>query len=199
MIPPTSRVGPKDEKIPTSELPREVQQYAPPPRPAERPVERSVERQGERQVERPVERPTSSSVAKRAPAISNATDLHKFLEKRARQLGASISVLDQQRQHLRSVEAQRDTNSQEFASAVDKLNETARLLKDGIAGSARSDELDRLADNHQDALEQLEHIVFSANTTFQYWQATWDQYQKTCKRTEELKAEMAASEPLTDA
>jgi hypothetical protein len=167
-------------KTPASELPAEVQRYAPPSRSAER-------------------QDNSENFSKRAPALSSATDLHRLLEKRSRQLGAAIGVLEQQRQHLRSVEKQREINSKEFAGSVDNFKETARQLKEATAHGGQPSDVERHSESNRKALEQLESSVVAMVTNFHYWRATWDQYQQTCTRTKELKLEMAASEPLIDA
>jgi hypothetical protein len=95
---------PPDEAPIKRSLPAEVERYAPPRRSAR------------------TEPSTESAQQSKASSFSTATDLHRFLEKRSRQLGTAISILEQQRQHLRSVEKQRDVIHKELAAAVDTVN-----------------------------------------------------------------------------
>jgi hypothetical protein len=72
-------------------------------------------------------------------------------------------------------------------------------VKSATADSKPSSELDQLLENNRKALDQLESVAVSLISNFQIWRSTWEQYLETCARAKDLKAEMAATEPLIDA
>lgn len=131
--------------------------------------------------------------------LATATDLHNFLEKNARQLGTEIRMLEQQRQHLRAIEKQRSFIYEELSSAIDALRKSSKVLDDALAVSGSAAGVEVQFDGNRHALERLETVTVSLVTNFQIWRTAWEQYATTCGRTRDLKAEMAAAEPLTDA
>ena len=69
---------------------------------------------------------------KRDMAPSNfesVAELHSFLERRSRQWGMSIRLLEQQRQYLRSMEIQREDTYKRLAEVLETVVDTARIVK----------------------------------------------------------------------
>ena len=147
---------------------------------------------------RKVARPEPDARSRPAP-FQSATDLHNFLEKRSRQLGTAICLLEQQRQHLRAVEQQRDVLQKEFAAISEAVMDAARAVKTATGEVELPGDIDRLVERNRRTLEQLENVAVSLIANFQCWHSLWEQYTQTCAHAKGLKAEMAATEPLVDA
>ncbi len=128
-----------------------------------------------------------------------ATDLHSKFEKGARRLGTEIRMLEQQRQHLRSIEQQRGIIYRELTAAMEVLLHSDNTLNTALSQLEPSAELTQFFDRNRDAIDALENVSASLVTNFECWCLAWEQYAQTCGRAKELKAEMAAAEPLVDA
>lgn len=139
------------------------------------------------------------SVANAFPNFESATDVHNLLEKKSRQLGAEIRMLEQRRQTLRSIEKDRDALYRELATAVETLTDSARILGDALGEIDQPVDVQHLFENNLAAHDALENVSASLTTNFHCWRAACEQYTQTCERAKILKAEMSAAEPLVDA
>lgn len=132
-------------------------------------------------------------------SFRSVTELHKFLEQRSRQWSMSLHLLEEQRQHLRAMEAQRESHYQKLAESMDLVLETARNVNAAADKQHRnSGILKSVFENNRKALDQLEDVAAALSTNFFCWRSAWEQYVRTCEHAEGLRAEMTVSEPLTD-
>jgi hypothetical protein len=77
--------------------------------------------------------------------------------------------------------------------------ETARTVKGATDREGRTPvDLEAIFEKNRRALDQLENVSVSLSTNFLCWRSAWEQYVSTCEKAKGLRAEMAASEPLTD-
>jgi hypothetical protein len=132
-------------------------------------------------------------------AFENAADLHSLLEKKSRELGGEIRLLEHQRQHLRSLEKQREYFYVELSKAVTSLTDSSNALNGALGDAERTIAAAPLFEENRKALDVLENVSVALITNFQCWRSAWEQYVPTCKRVRDLKAEMSAVEPLVDA
>ena len=133
-------------------------------------------------------------------SFESVAELHSFLEHRSRQWSMTIRLLEQQRQYLRSIEVQRDDSYRRLAEIMHMVDETFRNLKGATDKEEKAPaDLESLLEKNRKALEQLENIAAALSTNFVCWRSAWGMYAETCQKAKGLRAEMAASEPLTDA
>ena len=131
--------------------------------------------------------------------FESVAELHSFLEHRSRQWSMTIRLMEQQRQYLRSVEVQREDNYKKLAEIMDMVVETARTVKSATDREGRTPvDLEAIFEKNRRALDQLENVSVALSTNFLCWRSAWEQYVSTCEKAKGLRAEMAASEPLTD-
>ena len=143
---------------------------------------------------------TPETADKRNLSFESVAELHSFLEHRSRQWSMTIRLLEQQRQYLRSIEVQRDDSYRRLAEIMHMVDETFRNLKSATDKEEKAPaDLDNLLEKNRKALEQLENIAAALSTNFVCWRSAWGMYAETCQKAKGLRAEMAASEPLTDA
>lgn len=131
--------------------------------------------------------------------LESATEIHNLLEKKFRQLGAEIRLLEQRRQVLRSIERERELLYSDLAAAIETLNASARVLSDALGDIDHAVDVSHLFDNNLAAHDALENVSASLTTNFHCWRAACEQYVQTCERAKHLKAEMSAAEPVVDA
>lgn len=137
---------------------------------------------------------------KRNLSFESVAELHSFLEHRSRQWSMTIRLLEQQRQYLRSIEVQRDDSYRRLAEIMHMVEETFRNLKTATDKDEKTPaDLESLLEKNRKALEQLENVAAGLSTNFVCWRSAWSMYSETCQKAKGLRAEMAASEPLTDA
>jgi hypothetical protein len=131
--------------------------------------------------------------------FESVAELHSFLEHRSRQWSMTIRLMEQQRQYLRSVEVQREDNYKKLAEIMDMVVDTARTVKNATDREGRTPvDLEAIFEKNRRALDQLENVSVSLSTNFLCWRSAWEQYVTTCEKAKGLRAEMAASDPLTD-
>ena len=143
---------------------------------------------------------SNAAKSDRQPSFSTVTELHKFLEHRSRQLSMTIRLMEQQRKYLRSIELQRDDDYKKLTQIVATVAETASRLKTATEDETKTPrELEGVLEKNRIALDELENISAALRTDFLCWRSAWEQYLQTCVKEKELRSEMSASEPLTDA
>jgi hypothetical protein len=131
----------------------------------------------------------------RLPKGDPVKEINSYLEYRSRDLSTLVRLLEQQRVHLRSVEAERDLAYEKFTDTVEAVHDAARSLRDSVERNGKPADQVVVAgfEKNQKALAELETMAVALRANYLNWRGAWEQYETTREKAKALRAEIAES------
>lgn len=119
--------------------------------------------------------------------------VNSFLEQRSRLLSTTIRLMEQQRQHLRTIEDDRDATYLELAAVVERVQETGRAAAAATAGDIKPGDstMESLFEENGKALDDLENVSIALRANYLAWRSAWEHFASTRENGRVIRAEMA--------
>lgn len=158
-----------------------------------RPIPNAEERERNKRAANRNEFVSIAEQADPAKASDSTAELHSFLERRSRQWSTNVRLLEQHRQLVLSVEAERESEYARLRAIVESAEQSLRAVRAATDPQTENrvfGELEKVLENNRLTLEQLETIAASLNTNFLAWRAAWFQYAQTYEATKKIRMEI---------
>ena len=121
--------------------------------------------------------------------------VNTYLEQRSRLLSTIIRLMEQQRQHFRSMEAEREAAYAKLTAAMAMVQETGRSAASAVGGDAKPGDasVEMMFEKNRKALDELENVSIALRANYLSWRAAWEQYAATREKGKTIRTEMADS------
>ena len=120
------------------------------------------------------------------------------LERRARDWRNTYRLMEQQRPHLESAEAERDRLHEALERAVSEVKESNQIFKEAIQRTKDGDVSSDLAPQFTrclDGLDELESVAEALSVNMLHIRTCWEQYARTIIRAQKMRDELRESAP----